>query len=45
MTDSLNNQYEFFNYNDYDIDNLFDYTVKKEIETYFIMKIKERKNK
>lgn len=45
MVDSLNNQYGFFNHNDYDIDDVFDYTAKKENEAYSITKIKERKNK
>ena len=32
MTDSLNNQYRFFNHNDYDIDDVFGYTEKKKLK-------------
>lgn len=30
IVDSLNNQYGFFNHNDYNIDDVFNYTAKKE---------------
>ena len=45
MTDSINNQYGFFNHNDYDIDDVFDYTEKKKMKRTLLRKIKERKNK
>lgn len=39
MADSLNNQYGFFNHNDYDIDDVFDYTAKKEVKEMTIKEI------
>lgn len=40
MADLLNDQYEFFGHSDYDIDDVFDYTVEEEIETYPVARIK-----
>ena len=45
MADSINNQYGTFNYNDYDIEDVFDYTAKKKMKRTLLRKIKERKNK
>ena len=43
MADSLNNQYGFFNHNDYNIDDIFDYTAKKKLKRTLLRKLKKGK--